>query len=325
MNKIRVGFIGTGRISDLHAIEYLNNPHAQIVALCDADPALAEARATAWGLDDVRICDDYAELLALDQVDLVDILLPHHLHAEVALAAMAAGKAVSLQKPMTLTLDEADRLVEAAASSQARFRVFENFLFYPPIVKAKALIDEGAIGTPLTIRLKSNSGNREMAWKVPASAQAWRQDRAMAGGGPCVFDDGHHKFAIAWYFMGAAEQVHAWIGQTEMPNGSMRDSPAIAVAQTLTDAGVKVSAYDPEGMEIAKPLMPQVSMCDDPFAAIEGADATVIVTEWDAFRALDLGRVKELAKTPVLVDLRNIYNPADVRALGFTYESIGRA
>jgi predicted dehydrogenase len=227
MNKIRVGFIGTGRISDLHAIEYLNNPHAQIVALCDADPALAEARATAWGLDDVRICDDYAELLALDQVDLVDILLPHHLHAEVALAAMAAGKAVSLQKPMTLTLDEADRLVEAAASSQARFRVFENFLFYPPIVKAKALIDEGAIGTPLTIRLKSNSGNREMAWKVPASAQAWRQDRTMAGGGPCVFDDGHHKFAIAWYFMGAAEQVHAWIGQTEMPNGSMRDSPAM--------------------------------------------------------------------------------------------------
>ncbi len=227
MDKIRVGFIGTGRISDLHAIEYLGNPHTQIVALCDADPGLAQSRAKAWGLEDVSICDNYADLLARENVDLVDILLPHHLHAEVALAAIAAGKAVSLQKPMTLTIDEADRLVDAATTSGTRFRVFENFLFYPPIVKAKALVDDGAIGTPLTIRLKSNSGNRALAWKVPEAAQAWRQDRAKAGGGPSVFDDGHHKFAIAWYFMGPAEQVHAWIGQTEMPNGSLRDSPAM--------------------------------------------------------------------------------------------------
>jgi predicted dehydrogenase len=105
--------------------------------------------------------------------------------------------------------------------------VFENFLFYPPIVKAKTLVDDGAIGTPLTIRLKSNSGNRKTAWTVPDAAQAWRQDPAKAGGGPCVFDDGHHKFAIAWHFMGPAEQVHAWISHTEMPNGSMRDSPAM--------------------------------------------------------------------------------------------------
>ena len=118
----------------------------------------------------------------------------------------------------------------------------------------------------------------------------------------------------------------ALLGLTFKPNtDDMRDSPAIAVAQTLTDAGVKVSAYDPEGMEQAQPLMPEVVMCDDPYAAIEGADATVIVTEWDAFRALDLDRVKLLANAPVLVDLRNIYSPEDVRARGFAYESIGRA
>ncbi len=227
MDRIRVGFIGTGRISDLHAIEYRNNPHAEIVALCDADPALAQSRAKAWRIEDVAITDNYADLLALENVDLVDILLPHHLHAEAALAAIDAGKAVSLQKPMTLTLDEADRLVDAAAQAKTRFRVFENFLFYPPIVKAKALVDDGAIGKPLTIRLKSNSGNRKTAWKVPEAAQAWRQDPAKAGGGPSVFDDGHHKFAIAWHFMGPAEQVHAWISHTEMPNGSLRDSPAM--------------------------------------------------------------------------------------------------
>ena len=118
----------------------------------------------------------------------------------------------------------------------------------------------------------------------------------------------------------------ALLGLTFKPNtDDMRDSPAIAVAQTLTDAGVKVAAYDPEGMELARPLMPEVRMCPDPYAAIEGADAIVIVTEWDAFRALDLTRVKQLAKAPVMVDLRNIYNPVDMRAAGFAYTCVGRA
>jgi UDPglucose 6-dehydrogenase len=124
---------------------------------------------------------------------------------------------------------------------------------------------------------------------------------------------------------GARGKKVALLGLTFKPNtDDMRDSPAIAVAQTLTDAGVEVSAFDPEGMEQASPLMPQVKMCSDPYAAIEGADAITIVTEWDVFRALDFARVKELAKAPVLVDLRNIYNPDDVRGLGFTYMSIGR-
>ena len=117
----------------------------------------------------------------------------------------------------------------------------------------------------------------------------------------------------------------ALLGLTFKPNtDDMRDSPAIAVARALTDAGVRVTAYDPEGMELARPLMPEVEMAESPYAAIEGADAVAIVTEWDAFRALDLQRVKELAKAPVLVDLRNIYRPEDVRALGFTYVSVGR-
>ena len=105
----------------------------------------------------------------------------------------------------------------------------------------------------------------------------------------------------------------------------MRDSPSIAIAQTLTDAGVSIAAYDPEGMELAQPLMPEVTMCEDPYAAIEDADVVAIVTEWDAFRALDLARVKELARSPVLVDLRNIYIPEDVRAAGFDYSSVGRS
>jgi UDPglucose 6-dehydrogenase len=117
----------------------------------------------------------------------------------------------------------------------------------------------------------------------------------------------------------------ALLGLTFKPNtDDMRDAPSIAIAQTLIDAGVEVSAYDPEGMEMARPLMPEVTMAPSAYAAIEGADAVVLVTEWDAFRALDLPRIRELVRAPVLVDLRNIYRPDEIHAAGFTYSSVGR-
>ncbi|NVD45415.1 UDP-glucose dehydrogenase family protein [Qipengyuania atrilutea] len=129
--------------------------------------------------------------------------------------------------------------------------------------------------------------------------------------------------------LGGAEEARgktvAMLGLTFKPNtDDMRDSPSIAVAQTLQDAGVKVRAYDPEGMELAAPMMPDVEMMKGTYEAIDGADAVVIVTEWDAFRALDFKRVKDLLKTPVLVDLRNIYKAKDVEEAGFTYASVGR-
>ena len=127
---------------------------------------------------------------------------------------------------------------------------------------------------------------------------------------------------------GAAEargKKVALLGLTFKPNtDDMRDAPSIAIAQALADAGVEMAAYDPEGMELAKPLMPGVAMAANTSEAVTGADAVVIVTEWDAFRALDFGKLKGLMKAPVLVDLRNIYQPAEVRAQGFTYVSVGR-
>ncbi|KQN90983.1 UDP-glucose 6-dehydrogenase [Sphingomonas sp. Leaf231] len=117
----------------------------------------------------------------------------------------------------------------------------------------------------------------------------------------------------------------AVLGLTFKPNtDDMRDSPAIAVIQALQDAGAKVKAFDPEGTEQAKLVLENIEYCDGPYQAIEGADALAIVTEWDEFRALDLPRVKSLLKEPVLIDLRNIYTPAEVAAQGFRYTSIGR-
>lgn len=251
LDRVRVGFIGAGRISDLHALEYKANPHAEIVAVADIDKEQAATRARAWGFPDARIYADYRALLDDPNVDAVEILLPHHLHEPAAVAALEAGKHVSLQKVMTRTIEEADRLVaRAEASPELAFKVFENFIFYPPVMKAKELIDAGAIGDPVTIRIKSNPGRSRTAWNVPAKAWAWRQDVKTNGGGPIAFDDGHHKFALGWHFMGPAEEVHAWIGSSTAPDGSWLDAPAMLSWKFPRQRfGVLEIAYSPE-MEI---------------------------------------------------------------------------
>ena len=223
----RVGIAGTGRISDLHAIEYLRNPKGTIVALCDSDIELAQQRAANWHLEDIFITDDYDALLARKDVDLVEILLPHHLHLDAALKAIAADKIISLQKPMCLSMEDADKLVAAAQAASRPFKVFENFIFYPPVIRAKQLIEDGAIGTPLSIRIKSNPGASKTAWQVPKGANAWRQQRDLAGGGPLVFDDGHHKFALAWHFMGNPVEVHSFIGSARVDDDTLFDAQSL--------------------------------------------------------------------------------------------------
>src|SRR5690606_14467862 len=104
----------------------------------------------------------------------------------------------------------------------------------------------------------------------------------------------------------------------------MRDSPALAIVRALQDAGATVRAHDPEGMEQAKALLDDVTYCGDAYEAMTGADAAVIVTEWDAFRALDFDRAKKLLNDPLLVDLRNLYDRADVEPHGFRYVAVGR-
>jgi UDPglucose 6-dehydrogenase len=117
----------------------------------------------------------------------------------------------------------------------------------------------------------------------------------------------------------------AVLGLTFKPNtDDMRDAPSIAVITALQDAGAKVRAYDPAGMKQAKGLLDNVEYSSDPYACAEGADALVICTEWDEFRALDVERVRAKLKRPILVDLRNIYRPEEMARQDFTYVSVGR-
>jgi len=117
----------------------------------------------------------------------------------------------------------------------------------------------------------------------------------------------------------------AVLGLTFKPNtDDMREAPAIAVVQALVDAGANIRAYDPQGMEAAAGLLPPIHYAESAYAAAEGADCLVIVTEWNEFRSLDLDRLKKSMKTPALVDLRNIYKRAEVESQGFAYASVGR-
>ncbi|MCH8924795.1 MAG: UDP-glucose/GDP-mannose dehydrogenase family protein [Proteobacteria bacterium] len=117
----------------------------------------------------------------------------------------------------------------------------------------------------------------------------------------------------------------AVLGLTFKPNtDDMREAPSLDIIPALQGAGARVRAYDPAGLEAAKRLLDGVVWCEGVYEAMEGADALVIVTEWNAFRALDLARVKRLMKAPVMIDLRNIYDPEEMSAAGFRYASVGR-
>ncbi|MGB5076509.1 MAG: UDP-glucose/GDP-mannose dehydrogenase family protein [Sphingorhabdus sp.] len=117
----------------------------------------------------------------------------------------------------------------------------------------------------------------------------------------------------------------ALLGLTFKPNtDDMRDAPSIAIVQTLIDAGANISAHDPEGMEEASKLLPEVLMTDSAYEAATGADAVALITEWDAYRALDFGKLLATMNGNTLIDLRNIYRPAEAEAAGFAYSSVGR-
>ncbi len=121
------------------------------------------------------------------------------------------------------------------------------------------------------------------------------------------------------------DRVVGLLGLAFKPNtDDLRDAPGVDIAKVLHAAGAQVRAYDPAAMEKARTVLPEVEYARDPYALAHGADALVVITEWNEFRQLDLKRLKTLMRTPVIIDGRNIYDPATVRDIGFTYQGIGR-
>jgi predicted dehydrogenase len=225
MDRLRLAIVGCGNISRLNAPGYLQHPRCEVVALCDALPERAKRRAAEWGISP-RLYSDLAQVLDDPGVDAVELLTPTWMHADQIVAALAAGKHVSCQKPLAVTVAEADRIAAAVARARTTFRVTENFLYYPPIVKAKALLDAGAIGEPSLVRIHTTRAQRieGITLDMEPDAMVWRRDPARNPGG-VLFDDGVHKYGTAAYWIGEIGEVSAIVTRGE---DFIMETPSVA-------------------------------------------------------------------------------------------------
>ena len=265
MDVVGVGFIGCGRIADLHARGYEGNPEARLHAVCDVDADTAASARQRWGAEVAYT--DHRELLADPRVDAVEILTPHHLHEPLILEALARGKHVSVQKPMTISLASADRVLAAAARSDRVFRVADNYMFYPPIVRARELITGGAIGEPSTLRIKFTSGTG--GWTVPASAWEWRVKERLEGRPFQTFDHGHHLWAVASFLLGGIEHVAAWIDTAD----GMVDSPATVMWKYRDEIAYGTCDY----AHAASMNVPSNYYANDESFEITGTDGIILI------------------------------------------------
>jgi UDPglucose 6-dehydrogenase len=116
------------------------------------------------------------------------------------------------------------------------------------------------------------------------------------------------------------------LGLTFKPEtDDMREAPSLSILPALVEKGAIVNAHDPQGEGAARQLMPELGYFDDPYEACRGADAVVLMTEWNQYRALDFEKIKGILKQPVFIDLRNVYDPQTMADLGFSYTGVGRS
>jgi predicted dehydrogenase len=232
MKPIRVAIVGCGRISDLHQLGYCGREDAKIVAVCDTNKANAKKKAKEWGVE--KVYGDYQQVLEDKEVDVVELVTPHHLHCPMTVQAAQAGKHISVQKPMALSAAEADEMILAADKAGVILRVYETFVYYPPAMRARQMIEAGEIGAVRAVRMHVSTGTGDSAWDVPLSSWLWRFNEKQCGGGPLVFDHGYHLFSLGYYLGGPVEKVYAWIDQTPVKEAAgivKIDAPAMIMFQ----------------------------------------------------------------------------------------------
>ncbi len=197
MAEVGIGIVGLGEIGQVHLRGFQGAPGiARVRAVTDVDAGLRSATARACGAAD---CATLEELLAAEGVQAVSVCVPHNLHREIALAAIAAGKHVLLEKPMAVTSGECDEIIDAAARAGVRVGVSHNQLFYPPHVRACQLLGSGALGRPLLLRMRLGIGGK---------FGGWRADPAATGGG-LLLDAGVHRFYMARALFGDVSELAA--------------------------------------------------------------------------------------------------------------------
>jgi predicted dehydrogenase len=293
---LRVGLIGLGQISNENVLGYLNSPDAKIVAVCSLNKAGAKKWLKRWRLSGVRWYEDYRAMLGCENLDLVEVLTPHHLHCEQAIAcANARVKGISLQKPMAITLSECERIIEACRQNGVILKVYENFVFYPVYIKAKELIQQGLIGDLVSIRINTMVGLRAGAplpWCF--NPDAWRADLNASGVGPLVGDDGFHKFSLArWFMERDFEKVSAWIDSE-----TLLDAPAFVRAKFRRQPG-----DGPKYAQIDFSFSPRMNLpCDfwlDEFVEIIGEKGIMWINQCSAAGDRKMFQGNQMSNSPV--------------------------
>lgn len=230
MAKLRVGIVGAGNISALHALTYEQDDRAQIVAVCDTNEDAAIERALAWGAK--RFYNDFDEMIQDPEIDAIEILTPNYLHAAHAIKALEAGKHVSVERPLALSFEEADRVIKTAERVGRVLHVYEPCLFYKPLLDAHHLIKAGEIGTVTAIHFDAVIGkSRAPEWNFETLAQtdAWRFDAEKVGGTPMLYDVGYQAFCMSLFLVGTSiERVSVWKGDTKVGPYTL-DAPTTAM------------------------------------------------------------------------------------------------
>jgi predicted dehydrogenase len=224
---VRAAFVGLGRIYDLNVRAYADNRDVEVVALVDPNEERRAERARDWPHAATFASAADLAASALD-VDAVEALLPIPLHVDGVVELLGYGWHVNLQKPLCNNLADAQRMLDAARANDRVLRVMENYLFYEPLQKLKAVVEAGEIGDVVGYHLKMVGSSRG-GWDVPMSSYEWQLHQMQLGRGILVFDDGWHKLSTAIWLFGPIREVRAWIGATEVVPGVAIDAPSTIV------------------------------------------------------------------------------------------------
>jgi predicted dehydrogenase len=241
---VRIAVVGLGTVSELVLPPYVGRDDVEIVGLCDPDPARRERWGAVW--PDAGQFATFADMHPID-ADVVDVLVPTPLHADVVCEVLDAGYHVQVQKPLARTLADADRMLDRAAKHGAVLRVLEDYLFFPPIATLKDVLESGDIGAPAGLHMKIVATGRG-GWDVPMSSFQWIFEQAQKDGmGLLVFDHGWHQLAVAMWLLGDVRRIFAWIGETEIVPGIVMDAPATIVWEHTNDVrGVLEITFAPD-------------------------------------------------------------------------------
>jgi len=270
--KIGVCLIGTGNIALMHVLGYRDFDDAEIVALCDLNPKRATSFREETGLPStVKIYGSTEECVKDDSVDMVEILTPHAAHETPAIVAAEAGKHVSVQKPPAMTLSSYDRMANAAKKAGVRFRVYENFRYHPPYVKAMELIKQGVIGNVLSVNIRmwmsvnAPGEYRGKKKRFPLHTLRWKIKEEHNYHAATLFDDGYHKHSLVEEYLGdlggnSVSAVRAWCGWEKLYGLVKFDSPAVVIYETK-----KANRYGIWNVNTGKniPLYSSYFACDE--------------------------------------------------------------